>query len=39
MTGHLFNSTIDSVYPATLSYATITGILRNQFGFGGVGDQ
>jgi beta-N-acetylhexosaminidase len=36
MTGHLFNGTIDSVYPATLSYATITGILRNQLGFGGV---
>lgn len=36
MTGHLFNGTIDSVYPATLSYATVTGILRNQLGFGGV---
>jgi beta-N-acetylhexosaminidase len=36
MTGHLFNGTIDSVYPATLSFATITGILRNQLGFGGV---
>ena len=36
MTGHLFNGTIDSVYPATLSYATITGILRDQLGFGGV---
>jgi beta-N-acetylhexosaminidase len=36
MTGHLFNGTIDSVYPATLSNATITGILRNQLGFGGV---
>ena len=36
MTGHLFNSTIDSVYPATLSHATITGILRDQLGFGGV---
>ena len=36
MTGHLFNSTIDSVYPATLSHATVTGILRDQLGFGGV---
>lgn len=36
MTGHLFNGTIDSLYPATLSYATITGILRDQLGFGGV---
>lgn len=36
MTGHLFNSTIDSVYPATLSHATVTGILRNQLGFDGV---
>ena len=36
MTGHLFNRSIDSVYPATLSYATITGILRNQLGFDGV---
>jgi beta-N-acetylhexosaminidase len=36
MTGHLFNGTVDSVYPATLSYATITGILRNQLGFSGV---
>ncbi len=36
MTGHLFNSMIDSVYPATLSHATITGMLRNQLGFGGV---
>lgn len=36
MTGHLFNATIDSVYPATLSHGTITGILRDQLGFGGV---
>jgi beta-N-acetylhexosaminidase len=36
MTGHLFNRTIDSVYPATLSNATVTGVLRNQLGFGGV---
>ena len=36
MTGHLFNSTIDSVYPATLSRSTITGILRTQLGYSGV---
>ena len=36
MTGHLFNATIDSLYPATLSYATITGLLRNQLGYPGV---
>jgi beta-N-acetylhexosaminidase len=36
MTAHVFNATIDSVYPATLSHATITGILRNQLGYQGV---
>jgi len=36
MTAHVFNAHIDSVYPATLSAATITGILRNQLGYRGV---
>lgn len=36
MTAHVFNATIDSLYPATLSRATITGILREQLGFQGV---
>jgi len=36
MTAHVFNATIDSLYPATLSYVTITEILRNQLGFHGV---
>lgn len=36
MTGHIHNARLDSVYPATLSYATITGLLREQLGYGGV---
>jgi beta-N-acetylhexosaminidase len=36
MTAHVFNAHLDSVYPATLSVATITGILRNQLGYRGV---
>ena len=36
MTGHVFNATLDPTYPATLSYATITGLLREQLGYGGV---
>lgn len=36
MTGHLFNSKIDSLYPATLSQQTITGILREELGWEGV---
>ena len=36
MTGHLYNATIDSLYPATLSHATITGLLRSQLGYSGV---
>jgi beta-N-acetylhexosaminidase len=36
MTAHVFNAHMDTVYPATLSAATITGILRNQLGFRGV---
>ncbi len=36
MTAHVFNAHLDSLYPATLSFATITGILRNQLGYAGV---
>lgn len=36
MTAHIFNSQIDSLYPATLSQKTITGILRDEIGFDGV---
>jgi beta-N-acetylhexosaminidase len=36
MTAHIFNANLDSVYPATLSHSTITGILREQLGWDGV---
>lgn len=36
MTAHIFNANIDADYPATLSKATITGILREQLGWNGV---
>ena len=36
MTAHIFNRNIDPEYPATLSYAMITGLLRNKLGFKGV---
>jgi beta-N-acetylhexosaminidase len=36
MTAHLVNAKIDPDYPATLSKATITGILRDRLGFEGV---
>lgn len=36
MTAHVFNATLDPQYPATLSPATITGILRKQLGYDGV---
>lgn len=36
MTAHIFNTNIDSTYPATLSHPTITGILRDKLGFDGV---
>ncbi len=36
MTAHIFNSNLDPKYPATLSKATITGVLRDQLGFDGV---
>ena len=36
MSGHLFNSNLDSLYPATLSHNVITGLLREQLGYNGV---
>ena len=36
MTAHVFNTQLDPTYPATLSPATITGILRDELGFDGV---
>jgi len=36
MTAHIFNRHLDPQYPATLSHATITGLLRNRLGYGGV---
>jgi beta-N-acetylhexosaminidase len=36
MTAHLFNARLDSLYPATLSRSTITGLLRNTLGYEGV---
>lgn len=36
MTAHVFNATLDPDYPATLSKPIITGILREQLGYGGV---
>lgn len=36
MTAHIFNTTIDSDYPATLSKPTINDILRNDLNFDGV---
>ncbi|MGE4299405.1 MAG: glycoside hydrolase family 3 protein [Desulfovibrionaceae bacterium] len=36
MTGHLFNARLDQAHPATLSFATITGLLRGTLGYDGV---
>lgn len=36
MTGHVFNTSLDATYPATLSQATITGMLRGELGYDGV---
>ncbi|MEA2078061.1 MAG: glycoside hydrolase family 3 N-terminal domain-containing protein [Candidatus Marinimicrobia bacterium] len=36
MTGHLYNAQLDSIYPATLSQPTLTGLLRDSLGFQGV---
>lgn len=36
LTAHVFNANLDPDYPATLSHATITGILREQLGWDGL---
>jgi beta-N-acetylhexosaminidase len=36
MIGHLFNANIDSAYPASLSYSTITTLLKDSLGFSGL---
>jgi beta-N-acetylhexosaminidase len=36
MTSHVFNSALDSEYPATLSQPTLEGILRDKLGFTGL---
>lgn len=36
MVSHLYNRNIDSIYPATLSEATINGLLRQELGWDGV---
>ena len=36
MVGHLYNSTIDSVYPASLSHTTVTTLLRDSLHYNGV---
>ena len=36
MTAHVFNGNLDPLYPATLSKATLEGVLRNKLGFKGV---
>lgn len=36
MTGHLFHADFDQEHPATLSYYTITSMLRNDLGYDGV---
>jgi beta-N-acetylhexosaminidase len=36
MTGHLYNARFDTEYPATLSYATLTGLLRDSLRYQGI---
>jgi len=36
MSAHVFNATLDSRYPATLSYAVNTTLLRSGLGFKGI---
>ncbi len=36
MSGHLFNSNLDPVYPASLSHNVLAGLLRDSLGFGGL---
>jgi beta-N-acetylhexosaminidase len=35
LTAHVFNASLDPTYPATLSVATVTGLLRERLGFEG----
>ncbi|GAB4335095.1 MAG: glycoside hydrolase family 3 protein [Dehalococcoidia bacterium] len=36
MVAHVFNAALDEVFPASLSHATVTGLLRDEIGFDGV---
>ena len=36
MAGHLYNANIDSLHPASLSYSTITTLLKDSLGFNGL---
>jgi len=36
MVGHLYNARLDSLYPTSLSRATVTGLLRDSLGYRGV---
>ncbi|MCK9163391.1 MAG: glycoside hydrolase family 3 N-terminal domain-containing protein [Bacteroidales bacterium] len=36
MTSHVFNSAFDSLYPSTMSYNTLTNMLKVQMGFKGI---
>lgn len=36
MVAHVFNRRLDKKYPATLSYATVNGLLRKKLGYNGV---
>jgi beta-N-acetylhexosaminidase len=36
LTAHIFNATLDAAHPATLSAATVDGLLRSELGFDGV---
>ncbi len=36
MPGHLYNANLDSIYPASLSYNTVTNLLRGQLAFDGL---
>lgn len=36
MLSHVFNKNIDDTYPATLSYKTVTGLLRQELGWQGI---
>ncbi len=36
MTSHVFNSNLDSIYPATMSYSTLMNLLRVRMGYRGI---